>query len=237
MVVKQESGYRSKKEGHKFEGIVAKVLTERFNKEFITEGDSKTKIDVRDINSKIRLSVKNPINNHTQIGLYSQKSFIESMNITDNDIIDFIGKFFGGNDYTSYSRHRMTKSDIDTALNQKFTDFLNNNTTDILKLLLTHGTINQVGNVNYLVWASKKNDPNNLLLIDLDKFKQDITNGKWIQNETTFHFIVNGKKLFHLQMKGSGKKYSSGYHSLMFHIFQNFEGRYIKDLGELEKLL
>jgi hypothetical protein len=29
-----------------------------------------------------------------------------------------------------------------------------------------------------------------------------------------------GDKLFHLQMKGSGKKYNSGYHGMMFHIYQ-----------------
>ena len=42
-------------------------------------------------------------------------------------------------------------------------------------------------------------------------------------NETTLHFIdVNGNKMFHLQMKGSGKKYTSGYHGLMFHIYKTF---------------
>jgi len=33
---------------------------------------------------------------------------------------------------------------------------------------------------------------------------------------------VNGNKMFHLQMKGSGKKYTSGYHGLMFHIYKTF---------------
>lgn len=231
-----ESGRRAKKEGHVFEAVVANLLTEQFNKKFKVEGASNTKIDVRDIDSKVRLSVKNPIGKNTQIGLYTQKSFTEAMNITDTGVIDFMSKFFGGNDYAEYPRHRMSKSDIDPALNQKFTDFLNAHTVDILKLLATHGH-NQVGDVNYLVWATKKNDPNSLLLIDLDEFKQDLANGEWTQNETTFEFNVNGKKLFHLQMKGSGTKYTNSYHSLMFHVHSNFDTKYVKDFEVLRGLL
>lgn len=236
MSTKVESGRRAKKEGHTFEDVVANLLTEQFNKEFKVEGASNTKIDVRDIDSKVRLSVKNPIGKNTQIGLYTQKSFTEAMNITDADVIDFMNRFFGGNDYADYPRHRMSKSDIDPSLNQKFTDFLNTHTVDILKLLATHGH-NQVGDVNYLVWATKKNDPNSLLLIDLDEFKQDLANGEWTQNETTFEFNVNGKKLFHLQMKGSGTKYTNGYHSLMFHVHSNFDTKYVKNFKVLQGLL
>ena len=46
-----------------------------------------------------------------------------------------------------------------------------------------------------------------------------VKDGHWILRPTTLWFIdANGNKLFHLQMKGSSEKYSSGYHSLMFHI-------------------
>jgi len=236
MSTKVESGRRAKEEGHAFEYVVANLLTEQFNKKFEVKGASNTKIDVIDIDSKARLTVKNPIGKNTQIGLYTQESFTEAMNITDADVIDFISKFFGGNDYADYPRHRMNKSDIDPSLNQKFTDFLNAHTVDILKLLVTHGH-NQVGDVNYLVWATKKNDPNSLLLIDLDEFKQDLANGEWTQNETTFEFNVRGKKLFHLQMKGSGTKYNNGYHSLMFHVHSNFDPKYVKDFKVLQGLL
>jgi len=236
MSTKVESGRRAKEEGHAFEYVVANLLTEQFNKKFEVKGASNTKIDVYDIDSKVRLTVKNPTGKHTQIGLYTQKSFTEAMNITDADVIDFMSKFFGGNDYADYPRHRMNKSDIDPSLNQKFTDFLNAHTVDILKLLATHGH-NQVGDVNYLVWATKKNDPNSLLLIDLDEFKQDLANGEWTQNETTFEFNVRGKKLFHLQMKGSGTKYNNGYHSLMFHVHSNFDPKYVKDFKVLQGLL
>ena len=41
-------------------------------------------------------------------------------------------------------------------------------------------------------------------------------------NTQTMFIDSNGDKLFHLQMKGSGKKYVSGYHAMMFHIYKTF---------------
>ena len=135
----------------------------------------------------------------------------------------------------------MTKSDINPSLKTKFTDFLNNNTPKLLDLLATHGH-NQVGDVNYLIWAMKKNDPNSVVLVDLKEFKEALSNGIWMQNETTFHFIADDKKLFHLQMKGSGKSktgpgFGNGYHSLMFHIHRNFDDKYVKNFSVLNGLL
>tara|TARA_B110000503_G_scaffold100199_1_gene149934 strand:- start:1317 stop:2033 length:717 start_codon:yes stop_codon:yes gene_type:complete len=234
--IREESGRTAKAEGHKFEHTVSDMLTEMFSHKFKVEGASNTKIDVRSEDSKIRLSVKNPSGKNTQIGLYTQKSFQEAMNITDNDIQDFISKFFGGANYADYPRHRMSKDDIDPALNEKFTQFLNDNTSKLLSLLATHGH-KQVGDVNFLVWATKKNDPSSVLLIDLAEFKEALAQGEWKQNATTFEFVVEGKKLFHLQMKGSGEKFTNGYHSLMFHVHNNFDAKYVRDLTVLKELL
>lgn len=235
--IREESGRTAKAEGHKFEHIVSGMLTEMFSHKFKVEGASNTKIDVRSDDSRVRLSVKNPSGKNTQIGLYTQKSFIAAMDIIDTDILDFISKFFGGDSYADYPRHRMSKSDIDSALNKKFTQFLNNNISKLLSLLATHGNKNQVGDVNFLVWATKKNDPSSVLLVDLSEFKQALSQGEWKQNATTFEFVVKGKKLFHLQMKGSGKKFTNGYHSLMFHVHSNFDTKYVKDLTVLKELL
>ena len=236
MSVKQESGRIAKQEGHDFEHVIAYKLSEHFNREFVVEGASNTKIDVRDINYGVRLSVKNPKGKNTQIGLYTQSSFISAMGISDPELVDFIGKFFGGDQYSNYPRHRMTKKDIDSNLNDKFLSFLNNRKLDILDLLATHGH-NQNGDVNYLIWATRKNDPNSIILIDLNEFKDELMSGEWVQNNTTFDFNVNGNKLFHLQMKGSGTKYTNGYHSLMFHVHRNFNSTYIKNLEVLDNLL
>jgi hypothetical protein len=235
--LREESGRTAKYEGHKFEHSVSHMLSKMLKHDFKVEGASNTKVDVRSDNSNVRLSIKNPSGKNTQIGLYTQASFIEALDITDTDIIDFIGKFFGGDSYSDYPRHRMLKNDIDPALNEKFTQFLNDNTPKLLSLLATHGAKNQVGDVNYLVWAAEKNNPNNVVLVDLNEFKQALTKGEWKQNDTTFEFVVEGKKLFHLQMKGSGKQFTNGYHGLMFHIHGNFDGKYVKDLTVLKKLI
>ena len=75
--------------------------------------------------------------------------------------------------------------------------------------------------VDYLIWYDKPTGKTEVH--DVDNIAQLVYNGKWIMNETTLHFIdANGNKLFHLQMKGSGTKYTSGYHGLMFHIYKCF---------------
>ena len=232
MSVKIESGRRAKTEGHEFEHVLSNMFNKKFGKKFVVEGASNTKIDVRDTDSIWRLSVKNPSGKNTQIGLYTQNSFINAMNITDTDILDFIEKFFGGNSYDNFPRHRMTKSEIEPNLNQKFLNFLNTNKEKLLDLLCTHGH-NQIGDVNYLIWAKEKNNPNSIIMIDLKEFKDALMQGEWKQNETTFEYLVNDSKMFHLQMKGSGTKYTNGYHSLMFHIHSNFKESYIKDISIL----
>ena len=60
----------------------------------------------------------------------------------------------------------------------------------------------------------------------MDDLLDLVKSGEWVLNETTLHFIdANNNKLFHLQMKGSGKRYSSSYHSLMFHIHKPYVDR------------
>ena len=57
-------------------------------------------------------------------------------------------------------------------------------------------------------------------MVPVETIAKQVENGRWTLNDTTLEFrIADGRKLFHLQMKGSGKKYNSGYHSMMFHIY------------------
>ena len=56
---------------------------------------------------------------------------------------------------------------------------------------------------------------------DKDAFYEPQPYPSWTLNNTTAEFRTkDGDKLFHLQMKGSGKKYNSGYHGMMFHIYR-----------------
>lgn len=226
---RQESGKLAKLEGHIFEYTIASYMSLLLSDTFIVHGGSRTKIDIQNEDESIRISIKNPKNKHTQVCLITQKNFISSLNILDESIQEFISKFFGGIQYESYERHRMTTETIDNELNIKFLDFLNNSLEMLFKTLFTHG-YNQQGNVNYLIWANKKNSTEDITCLNLDKFKQEFMKGKWIQNETTFHFKIGNNKILHLQMFGSGPKYKSGYHSLQFQLHNNFDTKYVEEI-------
>lgn len=231
-----ESGRLAKKEGHKFEHLVADYLTQLLGDNFLVEGDSSTKVDVLNASSSVRLSVKNPSGKNTQVSLITQDNFIAAMKIEDKILIDFIRKFFGGSSYSNFSRHRMTKSDIDSDANQAFLGYLNDLDikSKLFDLIVTTG-YNQRSDVNYMIWAKTKNSINDVILVDLQKFKDYYMKGEWSQNETTFEYNVNGVKLFHLQMKGSGKKYTNSYHAMMFHIYGgNIADKYVEDITVLK---
>ena len=234
---KAESGSLAKLEGHKFEHVVAEYLTENLNIPFETMGDSKTKVDVHDASMNIRLSVKNPSGKNTQVSLITQNNFIAAMGITDKVITGFIHDFFGGNHVSEYPRHRMAKSDIDADTNDAFVKYLNDNKSAIFDLIVSTG-YNRRSNVNYMIFARTKNVVDNIFAVNIADFKDYYMDGEWTQNETTFEFNVNGNKLFHLQMKGSGKKYTNSYHAMMFHIYgANIIDKYVEDVAVLESVL
>ncbi len=73
--------------------------------------------------------------------------------------------------------------------------------------------------MSQMIWRNKKTDE--MRFIDVAYLRELCKGGEWTLNNTTLHFYTaEGVKLFHLQMKGSGKKYNSGYHGMMFHIYQ-----------------
>jgi hypothetical protein len=212
MDIRKESGRKSKKEGHKFENFLAKKLG------YYVDGRSSTKVDIYKDNTFI--SVKNPTNKNTQISLTTQDKFIKAFKLNEN-LSNFIKDFFGGNHLENYNRHRKTYSQLDKQISSEFLDFLNNNPLQIFEYVFTKG-FEMNGSVNYLCMTSVKNDIDSVFYIDLNKFYSKFKNGKWSFNETTINFYIQDKKILHLQMKGSGKKYSNGYHGLQFHIHNNF---------------
>lgn len=210
---RQKSGFKSKKEGHRFERILAESIG------YNTDGRSKTKVDIYGNGNYI--SVKNPSGKHTQISLTTQDKFINAFNPSD-EIVSFIRSFFGGDDFSDYPRHRKTLSQIDDSLSQKFINFLNDNSKKLYEYIITKGH-GMEGEVNYLAFASEKNKIDSVFYVNLDEFYNKFKKGKWSFNETTVNFHIDGKKFLHLQMKGSGKKYSNAYHSLQFHVYNIFK--------------
>jgi len=243
MTSRQESGRSAKLQGHIYEHIVSDILAEKFNTNMIVHGAPNTKIDICDESNAIRLSLKNASTKNTQVSLITQSNFLQALEqeIAGNEEInEFVNKFFGGNDYANYPRHRMSASDIDSAISDRFIKFMNDHNEKIMDLLMITG-FNQIGDVNYMIWSNKNTADEDFIIVDLNEFKKYCAeNGEWILCDTTLHFIANGVKLFHLQMKGSGPKYTSGYHSLQFHIYGgNFDlnSKYVVTFDKLQQEL
>lgn len=216
--VKEISGRNAKRDGHIFEKTVCSFLEKSLNEKFFIDGKSGTKIDIHNADMSKRISVKKTPKN-TQVGLITQNNFIKSMNIDDKDIILFINQFFGGEDYSNYPRHRMSKEDIVDDLNIKFLNYLNDNKKKIFELSVSHGSLSQQSDVNTIIFPTKRHDVNSIVMIDVHKMIDEfVTHGEWLQNSTTFQFDYKGSKVFGLQMFGAGKKYTNGYHGLQFRI-------------------
>lgn len=188
----------------------------------VVDGKPKTKQDIINLEKGISYSLKSVSKNHTQCHLTSTEKWYEFFNIS-GDLRVWFDSFFGipGKDVSNGQsrQHRLTKSEISDNYNDLALEWFNQHKLEIFDIIVRRGMSDTP--VNYLIWFDKPTGKTQVYSIeDLEKLVYD---GKWIMKETTLHFIdANGNKMFHLQMKGSGKKYTSGYHGLMFHIYKTF---------------
>jgi hypothetical protein len=188
----------------------------------IVDGKPKTKQDIINRETNVSYSLKSVSKNHTQCHLTSTERWCEFFSI-GGDLRVWFDSFFGipGEDVSKGEsrQHRLTKSQIDDGANDWALEWFNQYKLEIFDVIVRRGMSDTP--VDYLIWFDKSTTQTQMYSIeDLEKL---VYNGKWIMNETTLHFIdANGNKMFHLQMKGSGKKYTSGYHGLMFHIYKTF---------------
>jgi hypothetical protein len=216
------AGTLAKKEGHLQEQRICSWLASNYPGTFIVHGGNKTKIDILDSNSTNTYSVKSVSSNHTQCHLTSTLRWCEYFHI-QQPLRNWFDLFFGvpHEDIScgTNRRHRLTTNEIPTNLSNQALDWFNDNRMSIFEVILEKGMQNTP--VTHLVWHSKKTKQTSLHTIE--SIKSLVHSGKWILNPTTLHFeTFNSDKLFHLQMKGSGKKYTSGYHSMMFHVYKCF---------------
>lgn len=211
-----QGGRTAKQQGHKFEALLA----EHLGADYVVHGSPKTKID---IHGPRKISVKNSgsVGKNTQVSLSTQARFIEAMRL-DKTCQDFIGQFFGGEKHASFPRHRKSWSDISTRCREHFLHTLNTSQERLFEFAITKG-FEMSGEVDTIAWSTKKNELEDILYVDLKKMKKDFIRGEWIAKETTLHFMLDGKKLLHMQMKGSGKKYSNSYHGVQIHLYGNFK--------------
>ena len=215
------AGKEAKKVGHINEQRICDLLN-IVEAGHIVDGKPNTKQDIINTNTGVAFSLKSVSKNHTQCHLASKKRWIEYFDI-DPVIERWFDMFFGvpGFDITDgkSKQHRMTASEIDSRLNAMAVDWFNQNKIAIFDVIVKKGMSDTP--VDYLIWYDK---PKGLHSVHSVKDLEELVyNGEWVLKETTLHFITaDGKKLFHVQMKGSGKKYNSGYHGLMFHIYKCF---------------
>ena len=230
-----EAGRLAKAQGHEYERDLTATMNEMFGGDHVTDGRPQTKVDIYDNDSTTAYSVKNVSKNHTQVALLSSRKFIEYFDLEDTFPALFIRLFFGvPNNFgmsTVALRHkdlplsdaeirqnRVYADNIPQGIQDAFLNFMNAYKMEIFNVIVRRGLDDGMP-VTKMVWRNKKT--NDMKIINIDDLANQCQGGKWKLNRTTLEFrTADGFKLFHLQMKGSGKKYNSGYHGMMFHIYQ-----------------
>ena len=212
-----EAGRIAKKTGHEKEAWACEYLEEQFGGEYEVDGGNRTKVDILRTDKDVSFSLKSVSGKNTQCHLTTVTKWMEYFNI-EGDLRQWFHKFFGipGMDVSwgSSKQHRCKASEIDSHLNDMALSWFNDNRMSIFDVIVRSGMNNTP--VDYVIWHHKVK--NTTEIIDVNKLAEMVYNGEWVLNDTTLAFVSGGKKLFHLQMKGSGKRYSAGYHGLMFHI-------------------
>lgn len=216
------AGRDAKIAGHNKEQEICEWLNSMTDEIFVVDGNPKTKQDIINVTNNIAYSIKSTKGKHTQCHLTSSERWCEYFNI-DGKLKSWFMQFFGipGIDVSDgkNKRHRLRKSEIDPKLNDLALDWFNENKIKIFDVIVAQGMYNTP--VQTLIWHQKKTDTK--YFYSVDDIRSMVYTGHWIMRPTTLHFLTeDNKKLFHLQMKGSGEKYTSSYHSLMFHIYQCF---------------
>ena len=234
-------GRDGKRRGHEFERELAKHLN--LPPESV-DGGNRTKVDIGGMGYGHKygnISVKNPSRVHTQLFLTTSNSFLRNYDVPLN-VQGFIGLFFGhpkqdelyrlckkyGVDIESLDnnseirRQRILSPNIPKNLTSEALQWLNSQHLLMFRLLFEKGYSDWAGRVDTLAWAYTKDDVESVEYYPMEKLRELYLSSEWkvAPNGSTLWCMVDGKKLLHLQMKGSGQpKYISwGYHGMMFHL-------------------
>ena len=226
------AGKTAKKAGHEFEHRLAGLFDKLFGGEHIVDGRPSTKVDMYEKNSNRKYSIKSISKNHTQVALLSTEKFIKHFKIKGNNE-KFLRMFFGYPNKEckciveeqhpelnltpkEIHQNRVYKDNIEKKICSSFVTWMNRNKCAVFDVIVRRGFEGDA--VDTIIWH--KNGSDILRMVAIDSMEERVKEGRWTLNNTTLEFRLNdGRKLFHLQMKGSGKKYNSGYHGMMFHIY------------------
>lgn len=230
----EDMGAIQKKEGHQVESSPAlhQMIQEFTNCNKVSvDGSSRTKVDIRtDLN--INFSHKFASNSNTQVYLPTLKSWNEKIPMPTS-VLDKLSLFFGSHAWDmdeieqklgvtlsseEKRRHRVHSNNIYNFA--EVVEWMNKNLRELLILMVRE--LDPSDPVHYIIWSEK--NKNTSTIVDVNKFIDYVSaTCKWTALDTTFEIRdpATEKRLFHLQMKGSGKK-TGDYHNPMFHIHNNW---------------
>ncbi len=227
------AGKTAKKAGHEFEHRLAATFDKLFGGNHVVDGRPQTKVDIHEKVNGHKYSVKSVSKNHTQVALLSTDKFIKHFKIKGQSET-FLRMFFGYPNKECKSivqekhpdlnlsdkeikQNRVYKNNIEPKICNAFVKWMNRNKCAIFDVIVKRGFEGDA--VNCIIWHTKGSEM--IRMISMETLEKQVDNGSWSLNNTTLEFReTDGTKLFHLQMKGSGKKYNSGYHGMMFHIYK-----------------
>jgi hypothetical protein len=168
-------------------------------------GGSRTKVDGRHSDGS-NWSIKNAKSSSTQVHLTSQEKFIKDFSL-NAECQEFVCRFFGSLDYDHMPRRRYKMPEIDTGAVESFQEFLESNQREVIYYF-----ISGKHDINHLVYNGKH--------LTTEEVMAQATNARWVYNPTAIHLKnEQGKTLFHIQMKGSGK--GKAKHGVLCHIHEN----------------
>ena len=218
------AGRNAKRIGHENEHRICETLN-REVKGHVVDGAPTTKIDILNKDARLCYSVKSVSGRNTQCHLTSTAKWMDYFSIRGNTRT-FIEMFFGvpGEDAAEWDtdmsdkemrQNRIYAEHIPTNITKSAIKWFNSHKMEVFDVIIAKGMSNT--KVNRMVWHTKSDDM--FQVIEIKNIRKLIKTGEWSLNNTTLEFRTkDGDKLFHLQMKGSGKKYTNGYHGMMFHV-------------------
>ena len=123
-----------------------------------------------------------------------------------NETLQYI-LFFGDLTFTDMPRQRYRMDEISSQSVADFKLFLENNKKEVIEYFIS-GKFN----IEHLVYNRRH--------LTFEEIMDQVADSSWVYKPTTVHLKnPDGKTLFHIQMKGSGK--GKVYHGVLCHIHEN----------------
>jgi len=225
MNTRKTAGALAKRIGHENEHRICETLNREIRGHGV-DGTPQTKIDIFNNEARLYYSMKSVSGRNTQCHLTTTSKWMDYFSIRGNTKT-FIEMFFGlanedaaewGTEMSDKEirQNRVYAEHIPANISKSAVKWFNNHKMEIFDVIIAKGMSNT--KVNRMIWHTKSDDM--FQVIEIKDIRKMVKKGEWTLNNTTLEFRTkDGDKLFHLQMKGSGKKYTSGYHGMMFHVY------------------